>query len=284
MLKVITRPSVFLIGQTETNGPGLGGFLRRIGAEDFHSDADHGGEEVVEVSGRGCYNSFRNPRPGGNRTYIANILDQAHGSVLEHAYYNVAICGISRILSQEITRHRHHSPSQLSQRFVDESESAFVIPACLTIDIPHPSEIAIDLDAPVLRRQDFESIAEGNAFCTWARACHQSLENYRLLAMDLEPVFNHIDARKMRRKRINESARGVLINDIETRLVLSGNARAWRWFLELRGTEPCALEMRRLAVAVFRVLQPEAPNLFQDGEVFRDEDGRESLRFAHHKV
>jgi thymidylate synthase (FAD) len=277
MLMVITRPSVFLIGKMDVHREGMDAFLAHLGVPEWATDRD-GAEEIVEVAGRSCYNSFHSRRPGGNREYIRHILEVGHGSVAEHAVYVVAICGISRILSQEITRHRHHSPSQLSQRFVDESESAFVLPAIIDLMPDH----AIAEDSKFVHTSTLE---DNKAVMTWMEACENSLFLYRRMVKDLEhKVDGSEESRTLKRKRVREAARGVLLNDIETRLVLTGNARAWRWFLELRGTAECALEMRRLAVAIYRAIQPEAPNIFQDSEVFVDTDGRESLRFLHHKV
>ncbi len=37
--------------------------------------------------------SFAKPRPGGNAAYIGHILEVGHGSVLEHAVFNLIITG-----------------------------------------------------------------------------------------------------------------------------------------------------------------------------------------------
>jgi thymidylate synthase (FAD) len=45
---------------------------------------------------------------------------------------------------------------------------------------------------------------------------------------------------------------------------VTGNARAWRHFIELRGSIHADAEIQRLAIAVLEVLQAESPNLFGD--------------------
>jgi thymidylate synthase (FAD) len=87
-----------------------------------------------------------------------------------------------------------------------------------------------------------------------------------------------------RRKMAREAARAVLPNATETKIVVTGNARAWRTMLELRASEAAELEIRRLAVAVVRVLQAEAPAFFSDFEVYEAEDRREAARIGYHKV
>jgi len=54
-----------------------------------------------------------------------------------------------------------------------------------------------------------------------------------------------------RRKMAREAARSVLPNATEVKIVVSGNARAWRTMLELRCGEGAELEIRRMAIAVF---------------------------------
>src|SRR5207248_2225399 len=52
-----------------------------------------------------------------------------------------------------------------------------------------------------------------------------------------------------RRKMAREAARSVLPNATEVKIVVSGNAHAWRTMLELRSGEGAELEIRRMAVA-----------------------------------
>src|SRR5262245_18719402 len=79
--------------------------------------------------------SFARPRPGGNEAYLKHILEVGHGSVLEHAVWNFLVVGVSRSLTHELIRHRVGlSPSQLSQRYVDESVAEYVEPDCFADD------------------------------------------------------------------------------------------------------------------------------------------------------
>ena len=65
-----------------------------------------------------------------------------------------------------------------------------------------------------------------------------------------------------RRKMAREAARGVLPNSTETKIVVTGNARAWRTMLELRSSEGAELEIRRCAVAMLSVLSGGGARLF----------------------
>src|SRR5881628_1495477 len=79
--------------------------------------------------------SQHNPINRTTAEYLENIKKQGHGSVLEHAVYVLLIEGISRSCSHELVRHRAgFGYSQLSQRYVDESHAAFVVPPAILGD------------------------------------------------------------------------------------------------------------------------------------------------------
>src|ERR671931_96190 len=93
------------------------------------------GERLAEYAGRLCYMSQHNPINRTTADYLENIKKQGHGSVLEHAVYVLLIEGISRSCSHELVRHRAgFGYSQLSQRYVDESQAAFVMPPAILGD------------------------------------------------------------------------------------------------------------------------------------------------------
>ena len=236
----------------------------------WKSDSEVAGEALAEFAGRLCYLSFGTDAgfEGGHKTipgrttnqaYLANILNTKHGSVLEHAVWSLLLEGVSRSLTHELIRHRAGMGySQLSQRYVDESEIGFVLPP---------------------------EIEEGTPeFETWSRACEASLSSYRgLLAGVTEKVGDEGPA-TMRKKRARQAARAVLPNSAETKIVVTGNARSWRHFCEMRGAANADLEIRRLAGAVLRELQREAPNIFGDLRFVPSPDGIDTIETDYSKV
>src|SRR6202048_891503 len=93
------------------------------------------GERLAEFAGRLCYMSQHNPASRVTREYLENIKKQGHGRVLEHAKYSLLLEGVSRSLTHELVRHRAgFAYSQLSQRYVDESEASFVVPPAIAGD------------------------------------------------------------------------------------------------------------------------------------------------------
>jgi len=217
------------------------------------------GERLAEFAGRLCYMSQANPAHRSTGDYLENIRKQGHGSVLEHAVYVLLIEGISRSCSHELVRHRAgFGYSQLSQRYVDESHAAFVVPPAVLGDAALEGEWLAQVTA---------------AQAAYVAAVEGLMRKY-------EWVADKVHRRKMAR----EAARSVLPNATETKIVVSANVRAWRTMLELRCGEGAEQEIRRMAVAILRLLQQEAPRFFSDFEVYKAEDGAEAARVAHHKV
>ena len=65
---------------------------------------------------------------------------------------------------------------------------------------------------------------------------------------------------------------------------MTANARALRHFVELRCNEHAETEIRKLAAAVCRIMQKEAPNLFGDYEFVDLDDGTQATRTEYRKV
>ncbi|HTY06763.1 MAG TPA: FAD-dependent thymidylate synthase [Gemmatimonadales bacterium] len=217
------------------------------------------GERLAEFAGRICYMSQHNPIHRTTPEYLENIKKQGHGSVLEHAVYVLLIEGISRSCSHELVRHRAgFGYSQLSQRYVDESHAAFVMPPAVIGDAGLEAEWTRQVEA---------------AQAAYVKAVEGLMERYAWVADKVH-----------RRKMAREAARSVLPNATEVKIVVSGNARAWRTMLELRTGEGAELEIRRMAVACLAALKAEAPAFFSDFETYRAEDGQESARVVYHKV
>lgn len=77
----------------------------------------------------------------------------------------------------------------------------------------------------------------------------------------------------LRRKQARQAARAILPNATETRIVVTGNYRAWRHFIAMRATEHADVEIRALAVECLRQLQTLAPSVFGDFTINELADG-----------
>lgn len=260
-MQIIREPRVTLITRQEFIYP------EHI---DWHSDSEVAGEVVSEFAGRLCYLSFGEdaglegghksiPGRTSNEAYLGNILQVKHGSVLEHAVWTLLIEGVSRSLTHELIRHRAgFGFSQLSQRYVDESNIGFVLPP---------------------------EIQEGTrAFEVWTQACEQSLDGYRALLEEMSTQVGDDGPATMRKKRARQVARALLPNCAETKIVVTGNARAWRHVMEMRGSGSADVEIRRLVNHVLRILHEESAHIFGDMHTAPHSDGTQTVETPYSKV
>jgi thymidylate synthase (FAD) len=257
-LRILREPAVHLVGRQTVDQAAVDRFLADHGVA-WQTDTSVAGEHLAEVAGRVCYFSFARPRPGGNHAYLQHILEVGHGSVLEHAVWSFVITGVSRSLTHELVRHRAGwAYSQLSQRYVDESNAEFV----------EPDIIADDPELHTL----------------WLEAVQHAQRAYVQLVEKLQERFRDEPDKTLRRKMARQAARSVLPNATETRIFVTANARALRHFIEMRASRHAEVEIRKLAVAMLRLLQVESPNLFGDYQLDSLPDGTFEATTPYRKV
>lgn len=194
---------------------------------------------LAEFAGRNCYQSFQKPNPATstNEGYLANIIDHKHLSTFEHGAVTFLFTGISRALTHELCRHRHFSFSQLSQRYCPNTEGYVV---------------------PPLYQGDAE----------WQKQARELLDAmWGMLGNAYDMLVRDAQNDGVPRKQAREAARAVLPNATATQIVVSGNHRSWREFIQKRATVHADAEIRALAVEVFNQLRELEPALYQDGRL-----------------
>ena len=211
--------------------------VQSVHATDFLMERGEGAtdmDNLAEFAGRACYRAEGKPNPATeqNADYLANIIRQQHTSVLEHSSASFYITGVSRAFLCEITRHRHLSFSVQSQRFVDESEANIVVP-------------------PAIRDLGMGSYLDD--------VMVGASRDYTRLVRDLTDAG-------LPRKQAREAARAVLPNMTETRIVVTGNFRAWRDVLGRRLDPSADAELQEVSGMILEHLKRIGPNCFQDFE------------------
>lgn len=250
-----TTPKVYLLARPSIDVEGMRGYLQDVGGEswlerrlDESDGAPNGGELIVEFGGRACYRSWEpglNPNVTKVRTdqreYFANILKSAHGSVLEHANWSFALRNVSRVFTHELVRHRAGSAfSQESLRYVRLTDIGFRVPPALE---------------PV--REQVLSIVE-------------QLEEFQVsaaeqLGIDQQGVPFHV------KKEVTSALRRLAPIGLSTDILWTANARTLRHVIEMRTAAGAEEELRLVFDEIARVMQAEAPGLFQD--FTRQQDG-----------
>lgn len=198
------------------------------------ADADLTSEEA----GRLCYLSWDRPSPrtAPNNRYLLNIVAQKHYSVLGHSSASFYIDEITRNCSHELIRHRWFTFSEVSQRYVDAEGFWFA---------SHPG------------LKEYVQVKDANAIQ------HHMLDS----KARYQDIVEFLEVAGHTRKESRQAARHVLPGGTETKILMSGNIRAWRDFLSQRLVPAADLEIRDVARRIYKILRTEFPNSFIDFDI-----------------
>lgn len=199
----------------------------------FKSEVTSQADRLAHFAGRSCYQAWEMPREAtaNDMGYLDNILKQGHFSVLEHGSATFYIEGVSRNLTHELIRHRHLSYSELSQRYVNVADMEIVQP-------------------PAMRHFPFI-----DRFTEAAEDASVSYYNEAVTKLGKSGVTG---------KKAREAARYFMPGGLETKIVVTGNHRAWRDMLHKRYSTHADAEIRELATELLRQLRLIAPATYQD--------------------
>lgn len=236
------EPKVIFIAEPHINYDGLEELVSELGAPDWAPDISIADSEaLVEVAGRLCYKSFAAGLNAnvtkvreGNRSYLANILAQAHGSVLEHASASFVFLNVSRVLTHEIVRHRAGvGISQESLRYVRLTDLGAYEP-----------DVFDDADKAVME----------NFFAQSENFQKHFADKYDL---DDEASF-------ARKKKLTSAMRRLAPIGLTTNIMVTANHRAWRHMIEMRANGHAEEEIQKVMRRVAEIMLERFPNLYQD--------------------
>jgi len=210
-------------------------------------------ENIVAMAGKVCYDSYG---IDGNPVaqHIRNLVNSGHHSVIEHVHVGLFLEGISRGCSHEIVRHRMFNYSQRSTRYTAEDDAAIVLD-------PFYAKLHARVQSYGWSNLTGHERALLDEFLNCNAAAFYS---YRAQIERLEQFAPTDLSSRDRRKWCRGKARQLLPHALETRMVMTGNLRAWRHFLIMRSSRHAEAEIRRLAQAIWLVLEPLAPTVFED--------------------
>lgn len=278
-MKIATQPNVKLVGQSGLDPEAFMEFLDEHGIEwpEFeakYEEAAKIGEEalhdliddpswIMELGGRTCYMSFGG-KGRSHEDHIRHIIEVGHGSVLEHISFNFQIWNVSRSLTHELVRHRAgFAFSQLSQRYVGGENIDFVLP-------PSLAELFKTIGDPLYKK--------------WVQHMENSLALYGELTDALAELYQDLPDKTERRKKARQAARSVLPNATETKILVSANARAVRHFIEMRANPAADLEIRQLAIEIYKIMADKFPLVVYGMELVKLVDGSDGVESKFKKV
>lgn len=296
--------AVFRIGKTEVDREEVQRWMNHIGATEFVIPDDETITDpalLIALAAKRCYMSFEvglNPNISRVRqdyvAYFDNILASGHGSVLEHAVYNFAIEGISRVFTAEMNRHRAGwAISEGSLRFIrfgenipywlpdsingDEIDSRLYDCFNVIIDEGYPDSTDLSeenlrgtLDdggheeVPVVELRKLLSRVVFDLAFLHQEKMYQWLE--KIWAAELAP-----DSKFAAKKQITSMMRRIIGLGVATGGVWSGNIRALRHVFAMRSSPAAEEEMIHVFSRLVKVMADKEPLLF--GDFYQDENG-----------
>lgn len=259
----IKTPKVIIIGETTRDTLGMEELLNYLGCPEWDTSAFSDAEYISEVAGKLCYMSFATDlndnltKVGGrnNFTYIQEgIIQNKHGSVLEHSTVNIVLLDVSRILTHELVRHRVGSAySQVSGRFV-RSGIGMYIPRVIQKD---PKLLRAFIEAAELVEERYNHLVQ--------------LSGVNDMASFAE------------KKEMTSALRRILPSGITNSILLTYNHRTFRHVIQERTSRHAEEEIRIAFVEVYKQLANRYPALYADA-CTEMVNGIMEVVFASHKV
>ncbi|MGH6689758.1 MAG: FAD-dependent thymidylate synthase, partial [Gammaproteobacteria bacterium] len=259
-------PIVIRLAQTEVNRAGVHFLRGAVGAPEFVTDAETGGEELIELAGRLCYRSFApglNPNVTkvreGNAAYMANLLKQQHYSVLEHVHVTYAFLNVSRVFTHELVRHRLSNFSQESLRYVRLDELGAYWPEAFGEEVFRKVLRQVTVEGELTEDQMAENVA------SMVRSSRLIFEDFFRHAEDAQTKFanlfglDHLTDFNIK-KRLTSAMRRCAPIGLTTAIIMTTNLRNWRHVIELRTGEHAEEEIRKVIGMVADDLRALYPN------------------------
>lgn len=301
---------VFRIGKTEVDRDEVKRWMDHIGATEFVIPDDETITDpalLIALAAKRCYMSFEvglNPNITRVRQdyvdYFDNILASGHGSVLEHAVYNFAIEGISRVFTAEMNRHRAGwAISEGSLRFIRFGDNIpYWEPDSIAEGAWSDDDIIDDQGANETIEWLFEDVspidraAQDCKFAlldnpelfecrtledkkTMTRALFRAaFGNQEYIYRVMEKVWADElapDSKFAEKKQITSMMRRIIGLGVATGGVWSGNIRALRHVFAMRSSPAAEEEMIHVFSRLVKVMADKEPLLF--GDFYQDENG-----------
>jgi len=187
-------------------------------------------EKIAAAAARLCYSDcgieelLENITADKIKKRIKDCFMKGHHSIFEHISFTFGIEGISRVATHQLVRHRVASYSQQSQRYVEFKNAA---------DVITPPSIEKDPEAKAL----FEESAGKS------RELYKKLTGMGISAEDARVIFPQ---------------------GVDTKIMVTMNARELMHFFNLRCCKHAQWEIRSLAYKMLALAKKTAPIVFEN--------------------
>ncbi len=193
-------------------------------------------EETIAMAAKLCYSPSDIASLKGKiesrdqKAFVEKLVKMGHMTPIEHPAFTFAIEGISRACSHQLVRHRLASYSQQSQRYVSE-------------------EAGFDYVIPPAIKEDREL---KDMFTSFMKEAQKA---YNIMSQKL-------NEKGIKGESANQDARFILPNAVETKIMVTMNARELLHFFRQRCCNRAQWEIRRMAEEMLKLVKKVAPTIF----------------------
>jgi thymidylate synthase (FAD) len=188
-------------------------------------------QQTVSAAIRQCYSSVgaaelrKKISPPKQKELIKMVLASGHLSTLEHASFTFSIKGVSRVTEIHLIRHRLASYSIQSGRYVKRAEAGYVLP------------------------QSIKNLKKANPIL---------FKNYLLHLGNSQKIYGEL----LKNGILAEDARYCQPQSLQTKIVVTMNARELLHFFQLRCCRRAQWEIREMASQMLKKVKKVAPTIF----------------------
>ena len=225
-------------------------------------------EKIVAMAGKLCYAGCTIDELEQNLTeeeinkFVNILIKMKHESPLEHASFTFAVEGVSRVLEQQLARHRLASYSIQSGRYVVRDNATFTIPQNIQ---ENTYSLGCFNEVTEIAKENYNSISQS--------LIDKMIEEYikehysNLSADDKDYEFYHFEERNTKeynkfKKKAIEDARMVFPNSLQTKIIFTMNLRNLINFFEHRCCFRAQDEIREMANEMLKLCKEVSPILF----------------------
>ncbi len=300
----IVKPQVFMVGYTQVDIHEVQRYLIHTKQEGFLEDFDNamaqgisGAEALCSMFGKLCYKSLvvgKNANVRKIREIRENIigtLQTGHGSVFEHASFNMICADVSRVFTHELVRHRTGTAfSQTSGRYcrpipgkdgwpaIDFVFDPILDPVRAEFEeaLAYLGDVYLRMEAKLgllsleeieLRRLALsrESAARNFARSTVAES-HAEYVFDRAITVLSEARNNSAVGNFDHKKKLTSALRRILPNGQANEIAFSANIRTMRHCVQIRTQRFAEWEIREVFAQIYQLIKAKFPMVFCDAQ------------------
>lgn len=226
-------------------------------------------ERTIATAAKLCYSNstiddlFNNQSDETIEKFIEKLSNMGHESPLEHVSFTFSVEGVSRILEQQLTRHRIASYSIRSGRYTTRKNANFHMSKTIL-----NNDVVKDIyeQSTSYAKDSYDNMLKELTVASIKKECSKDiLDTTNMTNDEIIEKYIVLEPKKYAefKKTATENARSILPNSLETNIIFTMNARELMHFFNHRCCNRAQEEIRELANKVLVLVKEICPTIFK---------------------